>query len=351
MQPKQQLVNEDIAARLNLDAKIEPVVYTRLFLEVMAEEGVQASEVLADTGLSAVDLADPKNSISIAQQIRIYANIAKCSKNPTIGLVQGQRVLPQHHGVWGYAMQTSANLGQALRIFNQYFQVAGPIARQIIQVDGTSARWISQDVVPNEPARRVGLEEMLSGNFNLFRHLTDNRFSLQELRVDYPCPCDKSVYQDLFQCPVLFEQNSIEMRFDASLLNLKLKYADAETERVCEERCQELLKRLGSAGSIVEKVRRIIYESACDRRDVEAVASQLCISPRTLRRHLTQENTSFRAVLNDVRQELAVDYLVSTQLSVDEIAFLLGYSETSSFRHAFKQWTGESPTGYRKDRH
>ncbi len=346
----QLIIDELVKPRIDLNLPIEPVVYSRLFLEKLAEEGVPASEVLAGTKLSPVDLAESNNLISIAQQIRIYANIAELSKNPTVGLSQGRRILPHHHGVWGYAMQTAANLGQAIRIFNQYFDVAGPIARQILQVDGAVARWISTDVLPLEPARRVGVEEMLAGNFTLCKHLSDNRFNLNALYLDYARPEGYEKYEELFQCPILFNQNIIEMRFDASLLNLKLKYADSETERVCEERCRELMDRLEAAGNIVDRVRRIIYENPCDRRDVDAVASKLCMSSRTLRRHLTNENTTFRAVLNEVREALAIDYLCSTDLSVDEIGFLLGYSETSSFRHAFKQWTGENPTGYRNQR-
>ena len=226
------VIGKAVKPRIDLNAEIEPAVYARLFLECLAEEGVSASEVLAGTGLSPVDLAEYEKLISIAQQIRIYANIAQLSDNPTVGLSQGQKILPHHHGVWGYAMQTSANLGQAIRVFNQYFDVAGPIARQFLQVNGTVARWVSTDVLPTEPARRVAVEEMLAGNLTLFKHLSDGKFRLKALHLDYARPEGHTAYDELFQCPVLFDQDTIEMRFNASLLNLKLKYADADTKRV-----------------------------------------------------------------------------------------------------------------------
>ena len=114
-------INTAVKPRFNLDIPLEPVIYSRMFLEVLAEEGIEPGKLLTGTGLSAADLADPANLITVAQQIRIYANIAGQSKYPTVGLLNGQRVMPYHHGVWGYAMQTAANLGQAIRIFNQYF--------------------------------------------------------------------------------------------------------------------------------------------------------------------------------------------------------------------------------------
>jgi AraC-like DNA-binding protein len=71
------------------------------------------------------------------------------------------------------------------------------------------------------------------------------------------------------------------------------------------------------------------------------------MSARTLRRHLKAAQTSYRKVLNEVQEALAIDYLRRTDISVDEIAYLLGYSDTSNFRHAFKQWTGKTPSSYR----
>ena len=344
----QSIIDPAVKTRFNLETPLEPVIYSRIFLEVMAEEGVEPGKLLTGTGLTVADLADPANMMTVTQQICIYANIARQTKCSTVGLLSGQRVMPHHHGVWGYAMQTAANLGQAIRIFNQYFDVAGPIARQMLQIDGKTARWQSLDVLPVEPARRVGVEEMLSGNFNLCKQLTAGKFKLKSLHLDYPAPEGGERYEELFECPVTFDQATIEMCFDASLLNLKLKNADKESQEICEARCQQLLDRLGRGEDIVDRVRKIIYENSCDRRDVDSVASSLCMSTRTLRRRLQLANTSFRKVLADVQEALALDYLRRTDLSIDEIAFLLGYSETSNFRHAFKQWTGQTPSAYRK---
>jgi AraC-like DNA-binding protein len=244
-------------------------------------------------------------------------------------------------------MLTAANLGQAIQIFNRYFDVAGPIARQTLKIDGNVALWISKDVMLKEPARRVAIEEMISGNFTLCQQLVEGQFKLQKLSLDFPEPADPRLYKEIFQCPVEFEQDFIGMSFDVSLLDLKLKNADPETVSICLQRCRQQLDQLGNTDDIKDRVRRIIYESSCDCRDVETVAKKLCMSSRTLRRHLAKADTTFRIMLNEVRQSLAVDYLCRTNLSIDEIAHLLGYSETSSFRHAFKHWVGESPTSYR----
>ena len=347
----QALINPAVTPHFDLNRPLEPVIYSRIFLEVAAEEGLEPAKLLSGTGLSVAELADPANHMSVSQQIQIYSNIARHSGQPTIGLLSGQRIMPHHHGVWGYAMQTASNLGQALNIFNQYFDVAGPIARQRLQIDGKLARWQSIDILPSEPARRVGIEEMLSGNYNLCQQLTAGKFKLRSLHLDYSEPEGSIHYPELFQCPVIFGKDAVEMIFDASLLNLKLRNADPESQKICEERCQALLNKLSQGVDIIDQVRRIIYESPCDRRDIDSVASGLAMSTRTLRRRLQEAGTSFRKVLNEVREALAMDYLRNTELSIDEIAFLLGYSEASNFRHAFKTWTGKSPSSFRKHEH
>ena len=73
------------------------------------------------------------------------------------------------------------------------------------------------------------------------------------------------------------------------------------------------------------------------------------MSARTLRRRLKAADTTYRTVLNEVQEALAADYLSRTDISIDEIAYLLGYSDTSNFRHAFKQWTGMTPSAWRAE--
>ena len=336
-----------IKPRFDLDKPIEPSIYSRLFLEVLNEENIDSRKVLRGTGLSIDQLVDPTSYISLAQQIRIYANAAMLSRQPAVGLINGQRVMPHHHGVWGYAMQTAANLGQSIRIFNQYFDIVGPIARQILLIEGDIARWQSVDVLPTEPARRIGIEEMISGNLNLCNQITGGKFYLREVFLDYPAPPGFQAYKELFQCPVKFDQDTIELRFDASLLNLKLRSADSKSGIICEQRCQVLLSRLGEVEGIVGDVRRIIYKRPGDQRGIDSIASELNMTERTLRRRLTAAGSSFRQVQHEVLQELAKDYLLSTSLSIGAIGFLLGYSEASNFSHAFKHWTGRAPSSFR----
>ncbi|MFL9864880.1 helix-turn-helix transcriptional regulator [Paraburkholderia fungorum] len=92
---------------------------------------------------------------------------------------------------------------------------------------------------------------------------------------------------------------------------------------------------------------RLLYSDPCRYGSLRALADALCVSERTLRRRLAGSGAAFQALLDRVRHDLALDYLVRTRLSMSDIAERLGYSETAGFRHAFRRWTGHCPSDYR----
>ncbi|MAG31924.1 MAG: hypothetical protein CL908_13635 [Deltaproteobacteria bacterium] len=122
--------------------------------------------------------------------------------------------------------------------------------------------------------------------------------------------------------------------------------SNAEMARICEERCRAILERLGSGGSTVDRVRSHIMEGSRGFQ-LESVAREMAMSPRTLRRRLREEGTTFREVVGDLRKGLALDYLESSDLSLEEIAALLGYEDAANFNRAFRRWLGEAPGRYR----
>jgi AraC-like DNA-binding protein len=95
-------------------------------------------------------------------------------------------------------------------------------------------------------------------------------------------------------------------------------------------------------------VRRLLLQSAGDFPNIREVAESLHVSERTLRRRLDGESNSFRAVTEEVKNTLAKEYLINTELTVSEIAHLLDYTETVNFRQAFVRWHGVTPSQYRR---
>ncbi len=327
-------------------ARVRPI-YSRHLVELLAEEGVAPGAALRGSGLTRRDLEDSEGRISHRQQLRIYRNAATLTERPDLGVRLGVRQRMSDHGILGYAIQSSADLGQALRVAASYEHTAGPLMDLRLALAGGTASLVLDEVLPLGEAGWLARQEMVTLLAKTLFALSDPRTAPLAIDLDL-AETDVAPYRSHFQCPVRFGRSPCAVHLDEAALRRPLVFSDAETAAVCERRCAELLDRLGGAGGVVDQVREVLISRPGQFLDLDATARALGRSGRTLRRQLREASTSFRAVVEDVRAGLALDYLQHSQLSLDEIAALLGYTETSNFHRAFKRWTGHPPRHFRR---
>lgn len=155
-------------------------------------------------------------------------------------------------------------------------------------------------------------------------------------------------YQELFPCPVKFEQSYCELRFDRNMLNLKPKRRNPHTGRATLNYANHILSRLFKR-KVSAKVKRIIEDHISDNQfDAEQAAKLLNMSRQTLYRKLKNDGASYSDLVDEVKQNKAFQLLLQTQTPLTVIAYDLGFSELSAFTRAFKRWTGKTPAEYRK---
>jgi AraC-like DNA-binding protein len=142
-------------------------------------------------------------------------------------------------------------------------------------------------------------------------------------------------------------QRHNEYRYDLSYADGPMALADPRTHAMAREMCEQLLGEVNRAGGIAADIRRILIEQPGRYPSIEAIAEKIGMHPRALRRKLEIEETSYRDLLAEVRMRLAIEYLRKTEMTNEEIASRLGYSDASNFRHAFTRWTGKSPSEFR----
>jgi AraC-like DNA-binding protein len=174
-------------------------------------------------------------------------------------------------------------------------------------------------------------------------------FAPQEVHVTYaPSVAAPQDYRETFGCPVFFEQSENKLVFDATLLSARPDLGNevtyATVSRLCDELMDELQLRTGVAG----KVREALLVNLARPTSLDAVARYLKMSSRTLRRRLSEENASFRELLDDLRMQVAIKYLRDTDLTTEAVADALGFSDASNFRHAFRRWTKAAPQDFRR---
>jgi AraC-like DNA-binding protein len=235
-----------------------------------------------------------------------------------------------------------------LRIVVHYGRIRGFLLDFRLREEAGAAILSAHDIMPLGPVHAVAVEELLA---MFATPLSGSPGALRptEIRVDYPAPAHRAQYERLYDCPIRFGAGSVEVRIPREALDIPSEMPNAEMVRICEERCQAILERLGSGGGTADRVRSHILAG---RRgfQLERVAHRMAMTPRTLRRRLREEGTSFRDVVGDVRKGLALDYLESSDLSLEEIAALLGYEDAANFNRAFRRWVGDAPGRYRSTR-
>lgn len=200
---------------------------------------------------------------------------------------------------------------------------------------------------PIGPLLPTVIEELFACVCAVFPVLIGKPFKPREIEVAYAKPAYSALYDKLFRCPIRYNSPSNRFIFDAEYLACPLVTADPISAQLSRTLCKESLQRQGQVTDLCYSIRRILGRTPGRFSSMDAVAEELEISTRSLRRYLTERDTSFQALVDDVRMNLAIDYLSNSSISLEEVAERVGFSEYNNFRKAFKRWTGNPPSHYR----
>ena len=315
----------------------------------LSQHGVAIDALLDGTDISPDSIHSPDTRISRQQLVQTYRNAVLLSPVSDLGLRTGKRLRLSAYGMYGYALVSSANLRDALTFSIRYHELATPTVSMSLTVDDddNQAAFVMLDSIGEDAVYRFNLELQFSLVQSLFSDMVGEDFRFSEIRADFPAPPHADVYETYFECPVRFECGQNELCFNEWWLTKPLVRANPITAEMLRETCERILFDMQTAGGFARQVRDILTDDLRRSGDIESVAQRLDMSSRTLRRRLKEEDTSFQALLTEVRSGFAIAYLRDTRMTVDDIADRLGFSDAANFRHAFKRWTGHAPSHYR----
>jgi AraC-like DNA-binding protein len=337
-----------MSTKLNLDKQVIPVGQIKASLDAFVRRGYSREDVLEGTGLTESYLMEDSNRASYKQRIKQLENMIAISGEPGFWLQGDFETSISSYGLLGYDMMRSAPLNKAVGVAAKYHKMAGAMFDlEFIQDDQHAVLRIHRLLASGEVGQML-VEELFRGITPLISLLLGRPFKPEEIRLSYQAPAFKDVYENVFNYPVKFEQLFCEYRFDAELLNEPLAEADADTARICEESCQALLSEMDIDDDLVSRICQILLGEPGAFPCLDEIADKLHLGPRTLRRRLRDLDTSYQKILDDVRKELAIQYLTTTDLSTQQVSDLLGYTEVTNFRRAFVKWANVSPFKYRK---
>ena len=325
-----------------------PARNAKALVEQAAACGVPPEVTLRGTGLALAALGAPGARVSYRQHIGLHRNVADFGVPDDFGF-SGAEFSISSYGMLGYAMMSSATLGQAIRIALKYYRTAGPLLAVSFEPGDALSSIVAVNVFDlQDDVLRLVTEEIFSTFPSLLEVLLGAPETAARVELGYPEPRNAALYAAFFGCPVSFAHRFARYTLSSALLDRRLVQADADSALLFEESCRALLADIERHDSVANRVRHLLLASAGTVLTAEAVAGQLGVGPRTLRRRLAAEGVSFQALLDEVRCSVAVDYLTSTELSTQDIAELIGFSEATNFRRAFVRWTERTPASFRR---
>ena len=335
----------------SLNEPLVPANISAIMVKIGQEKGISQDSLLENTAIDPAAFSDPKALLTYQQVIILTNNMLKLCDEPILGLELGNAININQFGMLGYAILSCANVRQALNLGLKYHVLIDPAFNFEVteHEDTTSIRLTSH--IPIENIYNLLCDIFLANFISLGRYLTGLDVMPKAININRPKPEFADKFEDFFQgCPVNWDQPRTEILISTELMNAPTTLADESTAKMAESQCADILTRMGPREGIVVKVRRILLSNPGQFPPIETVASHLATSTRTLSRSLQEVSTSYQKILDEVRKEMAIEYLNTSSLPIEEIAALIGYNDPSNFRKAFKRWTGNPPSYYRAAR-
>ena len=244
---------------------------------------------------------------------------------------------------------SSPTLGDAARLACQYVATRTPLVSLRLEKKGMQVSLTIDELYALGDIRATFLETLTVTLLAVIDFVAGGQARVSQVNFAFQTPEYSSLYEAFFPCPVRFNQEQNQIILPAADLNIPSRLADIQVQRQAAQQCEQQLKQWQERQKLSGQIRMMLGRAKGRFPGFEQVADELSLSPRTLRRRLAEEGTSYQELLEIWRQEMAHQYLRTTNLSVQQISYLLGYNDPANFGRAFrKRNEGISPLRFRQ---
>jgi AraC-like DNA-binding protein len=327
-----------------MSERTDGAILLRFVYQAMRNAGLPAETVLMKAGIG-LNQVEARARTPSAAQNAFWQAVASVSEDPDIGLHLGEH-LPLYRGqVLEYLFLSSSSFGGGLRRVMAYQRLISDLLQAKLVYNDDECYFVN--LVAGFALRHT-VECLMVGVLRFFRFVSEGQFQPVMIEFTHDTGATPEEYERVYGCPVILGASEIRLHFKPEVLSYPIWQAEPELLRFHEQLAHEKLQELARF-DLVAEVRRAVGETLeSGTTSLETVATRLGIPPRRLRTQLTDAGTSFNQVLADYRCRLAKRLLAHTGESIEQIVYLTGFSEPSTFYRAFKRWTGLTPIEYRK---
>jgi len=316
--------------------------------EGMVKAGLDVNAIYMRLGYDTERLQQRDLRTPHQQQAWFWETVEVVSGDPDVGLHLCRHLRPFRGEVLEYLMFSSPTFRDGIQRSLKYLRIISDALNVRLLEDKDGARVIVRGAAATAPQLRHTEICIAHGIIQFANSVTDQQAPPLRVRLRASRRSPVAEYEKVFGCPVEFDGEASEIWFDPELLNYRSPRWDPDLLRLHEELAEKRLSSL-ERQDLIERIRRVFSQKLeLEQCSLEEVAKELSIAPRRLRFDLMRANTSFSKLLNDFRYALARRLLRTTQEPIENIVYLTGFSEPSTFYRAFKRWAGMTPVQYRE---
>ncbi len=331
-----------------LQKPIISISYVKLLVETLSQLKADYKKVFLKASFDEKRLDNPDEYISTQEHVELIQAAIEVSQNSALGIHLGKNTQVGTFQLLGYLCLNSKTLREAFDSFRKFASLLSNM-KQHFQVEGDEFTYFYDFPRVNAAYDRVRCDFAMAGTLKLC-HLMIGSKDVKPLQVNFthPQPNYLEEYQNFFCCPVYFGQPHTNFVISNQVMEIPLIQSSSSIYDLLEAQAKNLINKRNQARSIEEKVYEILCETFFKTElNFDKLAKQLKLSTHQLRRALKEKSSSYRIIYDQVRQDFADQLLLDPQLSIQEISYLLKFSEPSAFYRAFKQWKGMTPLQYR----
>ncbi len=330
------------------------------YLQLAQEQQLDINPTLVELGISSDLLSDNSQYITGIQFQALIAALLQLSNDKLFGLHTAKFVQPSSYSVLGYISMNCNTLGEAITKIQPFEQLVGNMGTTNLELLGNSFKIGWQCHFTDLKVKQQMIDNCLASWLTFARYLINDQGKPIKVLLSRGQPelLQQQEYQETFGCPILYNQAENAILFDASLLDLPLNKGDQQLLSTLESHAKALISTIspdeGIVSQVITEIEKGLKNSCYHQQDI---AKALGFGAKTLQRRLNEENTTFQALLDETRLNMAKVFLAQgleheqgqshEQLNLNQISQQLGFVEPRSFFRWFKKVTQQTPGDYR----
>lgn len=337
----------------NAEDNILPGYFPGILYRLLMTQGIASKDLLENTQFTPETFDSDTIRFNFQQHTKFMLNAIRLTQNPHLGFWFGQRLNITALGLVGLAALSSATVEHALNNIVKFFYLRAPLLQLSLVKNESHCGLAIMENLDLQDIRYFIHSAALSGSYRLLQYYlgpdkldaqahfnfavpdsfaAPGPLNVQELNLDFPCE---------------FSKQQSCLWFPKDILEHPMMMADPQTASSTEELCEQQLAQRQLKVGIVAKVQNFLQTNYEDGPGLKETAAFCHVSERTLRRELTRSNTNFQKIYDNVRHEIAQQLLTTPGSPISNVGYKLGFKDLSSFRRAFKKWSGQTPSEYR----